>query len=126
MTAQSCDQLCLITCKQGNAGYRPSSASCQCPSVPALSAHPCHLPVPPSVQHFSAHRCHISVPTCLSVSPISASQCYLSVLPISAAYQCPSVLPISVIYECCISVPISDACQCPSVPLHQFPSVPPI
>ncbi|CAI9617636.1 unnamed protein product, partial [Staurois parvus] len=37
----------------------PSSATCQCPSVPAVSAHPCHLPVP--------HQCHISVP------PISAA-----------------------------------------------------
>ncbi|CAI9563329.1 unnamed protein product [Staurois parvus] len=45
----------------------PSSATCQCPSVPAVSAHPCHLPVP----HISAH------PSCLSVPPISASQCRL-------------------------------------------------
>ncbi|CAI9614599.1 unnamed protein product, partial [Staurois parvus] len=49
--------------------------------------------------HISAYQCtsmpHISANlSCLSVSPISASQCRLSVL----------------------SVPISDACQCPSVP----------
>ncbi|CAI9620433.1 unnamed protein product [Staurois parvus] len=31
----------------------PSSASCQCPSVP----HQCHISVP-----TSAHQCHISVP----------------------------------------------------------------
>ncbi|CAI9614483.1 unnamed protein product [Staurois parvus] len=28
-----------------------------CPSVPAVSAHQCHVPV-----HTSAHQCHISVP----------------------------------------------------------------
>ncbi|CAI9578670.1 unnamed protein product [Staurois parvus] len=84
----------------------PSSATCQCPSVPALSAHPCHLPVPmsaTSMPHISAYQCtsmpHISAHlSCLSVSPISAAyQCQsvrLSVC-INAAYQCPSVLPIS-------------------------------
>ncbi|CAI9603918.1 unnamed protein product [Staurois parvus] len=39
MSAQSCDQLCPITADH-------ISATCQCPSVPAVSAHPCHLPVP--------------------------------------------------------------------------------
>ncbi|CAI9567931.1 unnamed protein product, partial [Staurois parvus] len=95
----------------------PSSAICQCPSVPALSAHPCHLPVPihatcqcPSMPHISAHL------SCLSVSPINASQWHLSVPPVSAACQCRlSVPPVSAIYQCCLSVPISDACQCPSV-----------
>ncbi|CAI9583240.1 unnamed protein product [Staurois parvus] len=60
MLARSCDQLCPIT-----ADHIPSSATCQCPSVPAVSAHPCHLLVPinatfqcPSVPH----QCHISVP----------------------------------------------------------------
>ncbi|CAI9571105.1 unnamed protein product, partial [Staurois parvus] len=36
----------------------PSSTTCQCPSVPALSAHPCHLPLPISaisMPHISAH-----------------------------------------------------------------------
>ncbi|CAI9575091.1 unnamed protein product, partial [Staurois parvus] len=69
--------------------------------APAVSAHPCHLPVPisaTSMPHISAHL------NCLSVSPISAT------------YQCPSVPPIGAIYQCCLSVPISDACQCPSVP----------
>ncbi|CAI9607817.1 unnamed protein product [Staurois parvus] len=48
---------------------------CVAPAVPSVSvhqcqvcAHPCHLPVP----HFSAHL------SCLSVPPISASQCRLS------------------------------------------------
>ncbi|CAI9610152.1 unnamed protein product, partial [Staurois parvus] len=71
----------------------------------------------------SSATCH-----CLSVPPISASQCRLSVL----------VPPISAIYQCCLSVPISDACQCPSVPpssvsssvpisaTYQCPSVQPI
>ncbi|CAI9606845.1 unnamed protein product, partial [Staurois parvus] len=87
------------------------SATCQCPSVPAVSAHPCHLPVPisdTSVPHFSAYQCtsmpHISAHlSCLSVSTISASQCRLScqsvppnsAMPISATNQCPSVQPIS-------------------------------
>ncbi|CAI9616274.1 unnamed protein product, partial [Staurois parvus] len=39
-------------------------ATCQCPSVP----HQCHISVP----HISAHL------SCLSVLPISASQCHLS------------------------------------------------
>ncbi|CAI9585178.1 unnamed protein product, partial [Staurois parvus] len=46
--------------------------------------------------HISAHL------SCLSMSPISASQCHLSMpisatylLPISATYQCQSVSPIS-------------------------------
>ncbi|CAI9539863.1 unnamed protein product, partial [Staurois parvus] len=80
----------------------PSSAPCQCLSVPAVSAHPFHLPVPisaTSMPHISAYQCtsmpHISAHlSCLSVLPISASQCYLSV-PVSAAYQCASVLPIN-------------------------------
>ncbi|CAI9599643.1 unnamed protein product, partial [Staurois parvus] len=76
MSARSCDQLCPITADH-------ISATCQCPSVPALSAHPCTCQCP-SVPY----QCHISVPisaismphisahlSCLSVSPISASQC---------------------------------------------------
>ncbi|CAI9571832.1 unnamed protein product, partial [Staurois parvus] len=67
--------------------------------------------------------------SCLSVPPISASQCRLfvhisatyhcasvppiSALPVSAAYQCHIlVLPISALYKCCLSVPISNAHQC--------------
>ncbi|CAI9565153.1 unnamed protein product [Staurois parvus] len=80
----------LTSCHADNLG--DISATCQCPSVPALSAHPCHLPVPisatfqcPSVPH-SAHLSCLSVSPhqCQSVSPINASQCHLSVLPISA------------------------------------------
>ncbi|CAI9543934.1 unnamed protein product, partial [Staurois parvus] len=52
------------------------SASCQCPSVPHISAYQCT-----SMPHISAHL------SWLSVSPISASQCHLS-MPISATYQC--------------------------------------
>ncbi|CAI9550110.1 unnamed protein product [Staurois parvus] len=93
----------------------PSSATCQCPSVPAVSAQQCHVLVPissTSMPHISAYQCtsmlhnsaHLS---CLSVSPISASQCHLS-MPISATYQCcQSVSPISA-SQCCLSVlPIS-------------------
>ncbi|CAI9537772.1 unnamed protein product, partial [Staurois parvus] len=100
MSVRSCDQLCPITADH-------ISATCQCPSVPALSAHPCHLPVhisATSMPHISAHL------SCLSVSPISASQCHLSVLPISATYQCRSVPPNSV-HQCRLSVPVSAANQ---------------
>ncbi|CAI9555324.1 unnamed protein product [Staurois parvus] len=50
-------------------------ANCHCPSVP----HQCHITAYqcPSMPHISAHL------SCLSVSPINASQCRLSVLPIS-------------------------------------------
>ncbi|CAI9615507.1 unnamed protein product, partial [Staurois parvus] len=93
MSAWSCDQLCPITADH-------ISATCKCASVPALSAHPCHLPVPisaTSMPHISAHL------SCLSVSPISASQCHLS-------------MPVSATYQCCQSVPVSGAYQCQSVP----------
>ncbi|CAI9578266.1 unnamed protein product [Staurois parvus] len=57
-----------------------------------------------SMQHISAHL------SCLSVSPISASQCHLS-MPISATYQCHA-------HQCHLSVSISAAYQCPSVQPH--------
>ncbi|CAI9568275.1 unnamed protein product, partial [Staurois parvus] len=67
------------------------------PEVPPVSGHQCQLPVLnsatcqcTSMPHVSAHL------RCLSVPPINANQCHLSVLPISATYQCQSVLPISV------------------------------
>ncbi|CAI9594087.1 unnamed protein product, partial [Staurois parvus] len=64
-----------------------SAHQCQCPSVPRASAHQCHInatyqciPV-----HINAtYQCHLS---CLSMSPISVSQCHLS-MPISATCQC--------------------------------------
>ncbi|CAI9580572.1 unnamed protein product, partial [Staurois parvus] len=71
----------------------PSSATYQRPSMPAVSAQ-CHLPVPisaTSMPHISAYQC-TSMPdisahlSCLSVSPISASQCHPS-MPVSATYQ---------------------------------------
>ncbi|CAI9597333.1 unnamed protein product [Staurois parvus] len=55
----------------------------QCSSMPHISAY--HST---SMPHISAHL------SCLSVSPINASQCHLSVLPISAS-------------QCCLSVPVS-------------------
>ncbi|CAI9578588.1 unnamed protein product, partial [Staurois parvus] len=70
----------------------PSSATCQCPSVPAVTAHPCHLPVPISATSMPYISAHLS---CLSVSPISASQCRLSVPYMNAAFQCPSVMPVN-------------------------------
>ncbi|CAI9608219.1 unnamed protein product [Staurois parvus] len=54
------------------------------------------------MSHISAHL------SCLSVSPISASQCHLS-KPVSATNQCcQSVPPISA-SQCCLAVPISAA-----------------
>ncbi|CAI9545604.1 unnamed protein product, partial [Staurois parvus] len=67
------------------------------PAVPPVSVHQCQLSVLihatcqcPSV-HINAYQCtsmpHISAQlSCLSVSPISASQRHLS-MPISATYQ---------------------------------------
>ncbi|CAI9548400.1 unnamed protein product, partial [Staurois parvus] len=88
-------------------------------SVPTVSAHACHLPVPISATfqclpvHINAiyqclselpfsvtHQCHLSMPVsatyqcCQSVPPINASQCRISVLYMSAAFQCPSVMPV--------------------------------
>ncbi|CAI9542626.1 unnamed protein product, partial [Staurois parvus] len=82
----------------------PISATCQCPSVPPISASQFHLSMPIS----ATYQC------CQSVPPISASQCRLSVR-ISATYQCPSVLPNSA-SQCRLSVPyMSAALQCPLV-----------
>ncbi|CAI9590131.1 unnamed protein product, partial [Staurois parvus] len=52
----------------------PSSATCQCPSVPPISVNQCHLSIPVS----AIYQC------CQSVSPNSASQCRLTV-PASVA-----------------------------------------
>ncbi|CAI9611877.1 unnamed protein product, partial [Staurois parvus] len=93
------------------------SATCQCPSVPAVGAHPCHLPVPIS----ATFQCHINATyqypselpfsvthQCQLVPPINASQCHLSVLsvPPISAYQCHLSVPVSVTYQCS-SVPVS-------------------
>ncbi|CAI9562523.1 unnamed protein product, partial [Staurois parvus] len=75
---------------------------CVAPAVPPVSVHPCHLPVPisaSSMPHTSAYQCtsmpHISAHlSCLSVSPISASQFHLS-MPVSATYQCCQSVPVS-------------------------------
>ncbi|CAI9599579.1 unnamed protein product, partial [Staurois parvus] len=104
----SCVQSQLITDDQCG----PRSATCQCPSVPAVSAEKFHMPVPISAYQYTSMR------------HISAHQSCLSVSPISATYECrQSVPPISAIYQCCLSVPINDAClahQCRlPVPPHQ-------
>ncbi|CAI9581534.1 unnamed protein product, partial [Staurois parvus] len=75
----------------------------------------------------SAHQCYINATYhCLSVSPISASQCHLS-MPISATYQCCQSVPhISAAYQCPSVMPVNaHQCHLP-VPPHQCPSVPPI
>ncbi|CAI9558597.1 unnamed protein product, partial [Staurois parvus] len=62
----SCVQSQLITDHQGTDDQcSPSSATCQCPSVPYVSAHQCLVPVPISatyqclpvhiMPHISAH-----------------------------------------------------------------------
>ncbi|CAI9604361.1 unnamed protein product, partial [Staurois parvus] len=67
-------------------------ASCQCPSVPHISAYQCT-----SMPHISAHlSCPFSV----------THQCHLS-MPVSATYQCQSMPPISAAYQCHLSVPVS-------------------
>ncbi|CAI9611859.1 unnamed protein product [Staurois parvus] len=93
---------------------------CVAPAVPAVSAHPCHLPVPISATSNATYQCPSELPfsvthQCQSVPTINASQCHLSVLPISATYQCcQSVPPISA-SQCQLSVCISAAYQCLSV-----------
>ncbi|CAI9554236.1 unnamed protein product [Staurois parvus] len=87
-------------------------ATCQCPSVPHISAHLSCLSVSPiSAMPVSAtYQCRLSVPylsaafQCPSVMPANAHQCHLPVPP----HQCPSVPPISV-HQCSLSVPISAA-----------------
>ncbi|CAI9619674.1 unnamed protein product [Staurois parvus] len=61
---------------------------CVAPEVPHVSAHQCHI--------NATYQCHLS---CLSVSPISASQCHLS-------------MPVSATYQCCQSVPSINASKC--------------
>ncbi|CAI9601129.1 unnamed protein product, partial [Staurois parvus] len=63
----------------------PRSATCQCPSVPAVSAEQCHLPVPISATY-----------QCLPVH-------------INAIYQCPSELPFIVTHQCQSVLPNSDS-----------------
>ncbi|CAI9596171.1 unnamed protein product, partial [Staurois parvus] len=68
--------------------------------MPHISAYQCT-----SMPHISAHL------SCLSVSPISASQCHLS-MPIRATYQCCQSVPvISAAYQCA-SVRSFSASQC--------------
>ncbi|CAI9605669.1 unnamed protein product, partial [Staurois parvus] len=52
--------------------------------MPAVSAHPCHLPVPISATSMP----HIRASQCTSMPHISAHLSCLSVPPISAANQC--------------------------------------
>ncbi|CAI9607276.1 unnamed protein product, partial [Staurois parvus] len=67
------------------------------PEVPPVSVHQCQL----SVLLSATCQCHINATylSCLSVSPISASQCHLS-------------MPISATYQCCLSVPPISSSQC--------------
>ncbi|CAI9558444.1 unnamed protein product [Staurois parvus] len=62
----------------------PSSATCQCPSVPCASAHQCHI--------NATYQC----------LPVH----------INYTYQCPSELPFSVTHQCHLSVPVSAVYQC--------------
>ncbi|CAI9557534.1 unnamed protein product [Staurois parvus] len=91
MSARSCDQLCPIT-------------------VPPISAHQCHLPVPISATSMP----HISAYECTSMPHISAHLSCRSVPPISAANQCHRPVP----HQCHLSVSISAAYQCPSLQPH--------
>ncbi|CAI9544260.1 unnamed protein product, partial [Staurois parvus] len=59
--------------------------------------------------HISAHL------SCLSVSPISASQCHLS-MPVSDTYQCCQSVPPNSASQCHLTVPVSATYQCQSVP----------
>ncbi|CAI9597211.1 unnamed protein product, partial [Staurois parvus] len=122
----------------------PSSATCQCPSVPCVSAHQCLVSVLISAScqchindtyqclpvHINAtYQCPSELPfsvthQCQSVPPINANQCQLSVLPISATYQCQAVPPISA-HQCRLSVCISAAYQCRVRAAYQCQSVPP-
>ncbi|CAI9538654.1 unnamed protein product [Staurois parvus] len=97
------------------------------PAVPPVSVHQCQLSVLihatcqfPSVPHISAHL------SCLSVSPISASQCHPSVPYMSAALRCPTVMPVNAHqcnllvppHQCHLPVSISAAYQCLSLQPH--------
>ncbi|CAI9555378.1 unnamed protein product, partial [Staurois parvus] len=121
-SALSCDQLC-----PRRAGNRHSSEGTSTliiralmisalmisvdPSVPSVSVHQCHLPVPISATSMP----HISAFQCTSMSHISAHLSCLSVPPISATYQyCQSVPPINVSQHR-LSVPVSATYQCASV-----------
>ncbi|CAI9535495.1 unnamed protein product, partial [Staurois parvus] len=90
---------CPITADHISFCTVPISAS----SMPHISAYQCT-----SMPHISAHL------SCLSMSPISASQCHLSmcqsVPPISAANQCQysasqcRLTVVSAAYQCHLSV----------------------
>ncbi|CAI9606407.1 unnamed protein product, partial [Staurois parvus] len=59
------------------------SGTCQCPSMPPVHAHQCHINVT-----YQCLPMHINATyQCPSELPFSASQCHLS-MPVSAAYQC--------------------------------------
>ncbi|CAI9562321.1 unnamed protein product, partial [Staurois parvus] len=62
----------------------PINATCQCLSMPHISAYQCTL-----MPHIRAHL------SCLSVPPISAAYQFCQSMPVSATYQCPSVPPNS-------------------------------
>ncbi|CAI9606383.1 unnamed protein product, partial [Staurois parvus] len=101
MSVRSCDQLCPITAD------RMALMISVAPAVPPVSVHQCQLSVLihttcqcPSVPHISAYQC-------TSMPHISAHLSCLSVSPTSATYQCQSVPPISAANQCSLLVPVS-------------------
>ncbi|CAI9561654.1 unnamed protein product, partial [Staurois parvus] len=93
MSAWSCDQLRPITADHTD--HQGTDDQCAAPATPPVSVNQCQCS---SVPHFSAHL------SCLSVSPIRASQCCPSVPYMSAAFQCPSVMPVNA-HQCHLPVP---------------------
>ncbi|CAI9582144.1 unnamed protein product, partial [Staurois parvus] len=101
----SCVQSQLITCtliiralmiSVSDDQCSPSRATCQCPSMPAVSAHQCLI--------NATYQC----------LPVH----------INATYQCPSELPFSATYQCRQSVPPISASVPPIS--HVLPSVMPV
>ncbi|CAI9543520.1 unnamed protein product, partial [Staurois parvus] len=78
------------------------------PALPPVSAHQCQLSALinatcqcPSMPHISAHLSCLSVPPISGLAvPVSAAyQCHMS-----AAFQCPSVMPVNA-HHCHLPVP---------------------
>ncbi|CAI9534646.1 unnamed protein product, partial [Staurois parvus] len=92
---QSTDDQCALMIS-----VAPEVTPFQCPSVPAVSAHQCLVPVPISATSMA----QISAYQCTSMPHISAHLSCLSVPRISAAHQCPSVMPVNA-HQCNLPVP---------------------
>ncbi|CAI9533661.1 unnamed protein product, partial [Staurois parvus] len=107
----------VISCVQSQLITDHQSTDDQCalmisvaPAVPPVSVHHCQLSVLisatcqcPSVPHISAYQCTAMPHQCPSE------------LPFSVTHQRQSVPPISAANQCCISVPVSATYQCQSV-----------